>query len=596
MSQPANNSKTWNLDDIVGIDEFQDLLERAYKDIDNLAEFFNSRVTPGMTEPEFVEFSNLSETTTELLHRLSARAELMILTNQKDALAIKLKNQSKDLEIYYSEKMQPVSLWLQGKNIDGKESLDDSNSERLFASVPDLQYILEYDRKLAHYSLSAKEENIISAKDSNGTAVLYDLRGVIESEMKFRFQPKGQDTIVIESLTEINSLKYSLDAHTRAEAFRASFEQYSNNIDKFFMIYQAIAKDWSYTAKLRGYPSPISMRNAENHVSDIAIETLMRVCIENNSIFQRFFKYKAKLLGMNKLRRFDIYTPIGEDILTIDYDKAINLVLETFEEFSPNFAAKAKSIIEANHIDSQPGDSKSGGASCWTITPKIVPYIMLNYTSKGKDIGSIAHELGHGIHSLYASVHSVSTQESTLPLGETAATLCETIVFEKLLEKATNNDQKKYLLASKITECFASIMRQNYFVKFEIEAHQKLQEGITESELSGIWLDNLHQQFGGSVEVDDMFAHEWAVVPHIFERPFYCYAYNFGELLSLALYKRYKDEGDSFVPKIEQVLTAGSSQSPEIILQDIGIDINSAQFWQASFEIIEDWQKQLEAL
>jgi oligoendopeptidase F len=231
-----------------------------------------------------------------------------------------------------------------------------------------------------------------------------------------------------------------------------------------------------------------------------------------------------------------------------------------------------------------------------TITPTITPYVLLNYTNKMRDVSTLAHELGHGVHSLYANKHSISTQHATLPLAETASTLGEMILFEKILSETKDPKLKKQLLSDKLADSYATVCRQNYIVKFEISAHDAIQKGIEENELSQMWLDNLKQQFGDSVEVDEMFRYEWAYIPHIIHTPFYCYAYNFGELLSMALYAKYKQEGESFVPKIEAILAAGGSQDPKEVLANVGIDMSSADFWQGSFELIRAWQKELETL
>lgn len=592
----TNADYNWNLDDIVTLVEYPALFDKTRLQIDELSDTFDTTVEPGMSEEDFVQFSNLYEQAIEGLQRLGGRVGLMESANQKDKVALKLKNQLKNLEIHSSEKTQKINQWLKGRPVAGKTVLDDTNANRLFLAVPDLTYVLHYSRKQGKYSLGEKEESIIIAKDSNGVNVVNDLRDIIETEFKFHFKPKGKEVEVVETLAEINALTYSLDPNIREEAYRARFAEYAQNIDKFFIIYQAIVKDWNYEATLRGYPSAISMRNDSNHVSDDAIATLMEVCSENCTIFQKFFVYKAGLLGVEKLRRFDIYAPIGKDTVSVNYEEALELVLDAFKDFSEDFANKARQVVEAKHIDSHPDPNKRGGAFCATITPSIKPYVLLNFAGKGRDVSTLAHELGHSVHSIYAEGHSVSSQHPTLPLAETASTFAEMILFEKLLAKTQDTAQKKLMLADKIADSYASVLRQNFFVKFEIEAHKKIQEGITEPELSELWMQTLRDQFGESVEVNEMFRHEWAYIPHIHHTPFYCYAYNFGELLSMALYKRYKDEGESFIPKIEKILASGGSENPAETLQAVGIDMSSTEFWQGSFAIIEDWMSQLEAL
>lgn len=585
----------WNLDDIVKLDEFDALYKTAGTEIAQFDEYF-AKMQPDMSTKDFAAFTYHHERCIEHLHRLGARPELMEAANQKDGTAIKLKNQVKDLEVFFSEKVQPISLWLKGKQIGDKKVLDDKNAARLFAANKDLEYVYTYSRKMGHYSLDENSENILTAKDANGIRVITDLRDMIETEFVYEFKPKDGPTKQITNNAELSSYTYSTDANEREAAFKARFEQYEKNIDKFFVAYQAIVKDWGYESKLRGFKSPISMRNMANHIDDKAIDTLIRVCSENTAVFQDYFKFKASQLGMPKLTRFDLYAPIGDSAVSLDYDQALNLVDQSFSGFSSDFAFKAKKIVNENHIDSHPTDAKRGGAFCMTVAPSVTPYVLLNYAGKMRDVSTLAHELGHGVHSLYANKHSISAQHANLPLAETASTFGEMILFEAVLASTKNNNDKRSMLSDKLADSYATICRQNYIVKFEIAAHQALAKGVEESELSRIWLENLAEQFGDSVLLDDMFRHEWAYIPHIFHTPFYCYSYNFGELLSMALYKRYKVEGKSFVPKIEAILTAGGSEDPAKILKSVGIDMASEEFWQGSFEILKSWMEQLKSL
>lgn len=585
----------WNLDDIFELKDFEKLCVEARHKISMLDKYF-AAMSPKMSSEDFLQFTKFHEECLELLHRLGSRPALMESTDQKDSLAIKLKNQVKDLELYFSEKIQPISLWLKGKEIAGKEALDDENAKRLFAANEDLYYVYSYSRLMGKYSLDEKSENILTAKDANGTRVITDLRDMIETELVFDFKPKDGKARQIKNSAELSSYTYSINPAEREAAFRARFEQYEKNIDKFFVAYQAIVKDWAYETKLRGFKSPISMRNVANHIDDKVIDTLIKVCSDNVGAFQNYFRFKAKELGVKKLSRFDLYAPIGESTETYKYSDAIKMVDDAFRGFSPAFADNAKRIISEKHIDSHPGDSKRGGAFCMTVSPSIDPYVLLNFAGKMRDVSTLAHELGHGVHSIYANSHSISAQHANLPLAETASTFGEMILFEKLLSEAKTNQEKKILLSDKLADSYATICRQNFIVKFEISAHDAIQKGVEQKDLSKLWLDNLKEQFGDSVQVDDLFQYEWSYIPHIIHTPFYCYAYNFGELLSMALYARYKQEGESFVPAIESILKAGGSQDPKLVLQEVGIDMGSSDFWQGSFELINKWQNELESL
>lgn len=585
----------WNLDDIFKLSEFDKLCVEARHRISLLDKYFKA-MHPKMSSDEFLEFTKFHEECVELLHRLGARPALMESIDHKDSLAIKLKNQVKDIEVLFSEKIQPISLWLKGKEVAKKEVLDDENAKRLFNANEDLTYVYSYARLMGRYSLDENSENILTAKDANGTKVITDLRDMIETEFEFDFKPTGGEPRKISNSAELSSYTYSTIPAEREAAFRARFEQYEKNVDKFFLAYQAIVKDWNYEAKLRGFSRPISMRNVANHIDDKVIDTLVEVCSQNVGIFQRYFKFKARAMGTKVLSRFDLYAPIGETATSYSYEEALQMVNEAFEGFSPRFAQNAKKIIVEKHIDSHPGGSKRGGAFCMTVAPSVTPYVMLNFAGKMRDISTLAHELGHGLHSLYANNHSISSQHANLPLAETASTFGEMVLFEKLLTESKDDTTRKILLSDKLADSYATICRQNYIVKFEIAAHEAIGKGVDKNELNELWFNNLKKQFGESVFVDEIFKYEWSYIPHIIHTPFYCYAYNFGELLSMALFARYKKEGQAFVGRIESILEAGGSQDPKLILEKVGIDMASADFWQESFELINNWQNQLEAL
>ena len=195
---------------------------------------------------------------------------------------------------------------------------------------------------------------------------------------------------------------------------------------------------------------------------------------------------------------------------------------------------------------------------------------------------------------MYAADHSISVQSAPLPLAETASTLCEMIVFDKLFEEAESDDVRKAMLAGKIDDAYGTIMRQAYFVIFEKKAHEAIAKGTTPEELSELYFSTLEEQFGDSLELDPVFKNEWAYIPHMVHTPFYCYAYSFGDLLSLALYGMYKEQGEEFVPKIERILAHGGSEDPQKILEEVGIDMCSKEFWQKSFDVIAEMQDRLE--
>lgn len=591
----SKTKKTWQLDDIIQLDQFDTVAQKLRRDSKKFATYF-AKMRPDMSTDDFVAYLAFAEQVQIDLSRLYGRATDMEAVDQKSAEARALKETAKNLDVLIGEASRKIGLWLKGKQLDDKPVLDDKNAKRLFAASSEREYALHYMRDGERYSLGESEENIIAQKDANGVAVLTDLREVIEAEQDYKFAPKGKKAQKISTNAQMMSYVYSSDPAEREAAYRGLYAQYAKNSDKYFMIYQAVVKDWASEAKLRGYTSSIAMRNRANHVPDRAIEVLMEVCSQNIGLYQRFFRWKATRLGVDKLRRFDIYASLEQVSSKLSYDEAEALVLDVFEQFSSTFARYARQIVQAGHIDSHPSAHKRGGAYCQTIAPQIVPFVLLNYTGKMRDISTIAHELGHGVHSLYASHLPASVQHASLPLAETASTLGEMILFERLLEQSQSPAERRSLLADKMADSYATIIRQNYFVKFELMAHERLMQGSSADELGALWLGTLREQFGDAVAVDPIFAHEWSYIPHIVHTPFYCYAYNFGELLSLALFARYKAEGKVFIAKIEQILSSGGSADPTKLLASIGIDMCSADFWQGSFAIVADWIDQLEGI
>lgn len=577
----------WNLNDILKIEEFDGLYAEIEKDLEQLKKYAYE-LDPKMSEEKFKELIEFNENFGDKISRLGGLPSLMLASNTKDQKARLMQTRAEDLGLKISEVGIKISHFLKGV---GENSLDNENAQRLFKVFPDLEYSFNYARLAAKYTLKESEENIINNKDVNGISSVDELRKLISTEFKYEMLGKK-----INTQSELLTYVYSGKKEERKEAYEALLNKQKENIDKFFVIYQSVVKDWNYEAKLRGYKSPIAVRNFGNELDDETVETVIKVTRDNKNIFHRYFAIKAKEMGEDKLNRFDIYAPSNSVDVDMNYDEIQNLVIKTFTEFSPRFAKAAKQIIDKKHIDNMPDENKQGGAFCATINRNVDPYVMMNFTGKRRDVYTLAHELGHGVHSLYANKHFSSVQHAGLPLAETASTLGELALFEKLLETEGDKKAKKAMLMEKMGDLYATVLRQNYFTLFEKEAHQAIQKGVTEKELSGMYLDNLKDQFGESLDIPEIFKYEWSYVSHFFASPFYCYAYTFGQLLALSLYKEYKEDKDRTLKIIENILEAGGSQNPTKLLKQNGIDIKDTVFWQKGCDIIDTWVSELELL
>jgi oligoendopeptidase F len=338
------------------------------------------------------------------------------------------------------------------------------------------------------------------------------------------------------------------------------------------------------------------VRNLVNDLPDSVIDTLLDVTRKNLDIFHRFFTLKARVLGVEKLRRYDVYAPVSRSDIAYSFEEAADLTFDAYTRFDQRFAAMAKRVFASDHLDSEVRKGKMSGAFCATILPELTPWVLLNYQGKADDVATMAHELGHAVHSMMAEHHTFFTQHACLPLAETASTFGEMVLTDRLLELETDKNVQRDILFRQMDDAFATILRQIYFALFERQAHDMIAKDASVDELSEAYLANLKEEFGDAVDVSDEFRYEWVSIPHIYNVPFYVYAYAFGQLLVFALYQQYKIEGESFKPRYMKILAAGGSIAPIDLLKDAGIDITRESFWQGGYDVISDMVSRLEKL
>jgi oligoendopeptidase F len=473
--------------------------------------------------------------------------------------------------------------------------VEEANAERLMNASGDYRYYLEEIRHFKPYTLSEPEEKAINLKDVTGSNALVTLYDAMTNRYVFKLTVDGEE----KELTRAQLQPYvqGSDPDLRARAYQELYRVFGEQGPILGQMYQTRARDWyNENILMRKFSSPMSVRNLANDVPDEAVNVLMDVTKKNAGIFQRYFKLKAKQLGMQKLRRYDIYAPMVKSDKAFEFDTAAKMVLESFGAFDPKVGELAQRVFDQDHLDSEVRKGKQGGAFCASINPENTPYVLMNYTGRARDVATLAHELGHAIHAMLASHHSVFTFHSSLPLAETASTFGEMMLTEKLLAEETDEAVRRDILFKQMDDAFATILRQIYFALFERDAHAMIQNNASTDELSAAYMENLKEQFGDSVELSDEFKWEWVSIPHIYHTPFYVYAYAFGQLLVFSLYQQYKAEGESFKPKYLKILSSGGSESPEKILSDAGIDIRSSQFWQGGFDVLSRMVDELQKL
>lgn len=581
----------WDLTKLVK-DPKSPAFQKQIKELEKKAEAFEkikSKLNPKISSSKFKNILQQVEEISENMSRIGGYASLSYSSNTQSDEATSLMSRMSKLGSEISNKILFFDLWW-------KTQVDDKNAKRLMKDTGELTEYLAHKRLFAKYALSEPEEKIINTLDVTGISALVKLYDKITNSYEYKMKIGSKNKVLTRE--ELTNYVRSTNPKIRETAYKTILGKYTENKGVIGEIYQNIVLNWRDEGiEIRGYKSPISMRNIGNDVDDKTIESLLSVCKENSPVFQKFFVQKAKMLKMKRLRRYDIYAPATANIKekNYTYDKSVKLVFESLGKFSSTLEDYARKVFNENHVDSEIRQGKRDGAFCSTLSPKTTPFVLVNFTGKSRDVFTLAHELGHAVHSQAAQDRSILVQDAPLPLAETASTFSELLLYDNLSDKISD-DEKKIMLSEKIDDLYATILRQSFFTIFEVDAHKQIGDGTTIDEISKLYLQNLKEQFGNSVILSDDFAIEWSCIPHFYHTPFYCYAYSFGNLLALSLFQRYKKEGKDFVPAYLNILAAGGSKKPEKLLSEHGFDIRSPKFWQEGFDYVKEQVKALSSL
>jgi oligoendopeptidase F len=550
-------------------------------------EGFREHLSPDMDPDKFLDIMQKGEAIAYLEQKIYGFAGLWFSSNTQDQQALSFMGRVEQMIAELQNRTLFFSLWW--------KSLDDKQADQLMAGTGDYRYWLEAMRQYKPHTLSEPEEKVINIKNVTGFQAFQRLYDTITNRYVFKVEVDGE----VKELTRGELMVHvrSHDPELRARAYQELYRVYGEDGLVLGQIYQAIARDWrNENLEMRHFASPIAVRNLINDIPDEVINTLLEVSENNADVFQRYFQLKARWLKVDRLRRYDIYAPVAKSDKAYKFGDAASLVLESFRRFDPRISDLARRVFVDNHLDSEVRKGKQSGAFCWSVTNDLTPWVMLNYQGRPDDVATMAHELGHAIHGMLAAHHSLLTFQSNLPLAETASTFGEMLLVDRLLEEEKDEAVRRDLLFRQVDDAYATIMRQIFFALFERKAHEMVQAGASVDEMADAYLENLKKQFGEAVELSDEFRWEWVSIPHIYQVPFYVYAYAFGQLLVFALYQQYKAEGEAFKPRYIDLLAAGGSDAPMRVLEKAGIDARKAEFWQGGFDVIKNLITQLEAI
>ncbi len=449
----------------------------------------------------------------------------------------------------------------------------------------------------ARFRLSEAEERVLEERANTGQRAFVRLYEEIVSNMRFSYN-NGDKPL---TLSETLNLQNHPDRTVRREGASALSTGLETHARTIGYVFNTLLQDKATEDRLRGYAYQEQARHIANELTPETVEIVVQTAEEGFGLVARFYKAKRKILGYDRLYHYDRYAPISDEREKIEYSDARDITLSAFADFDPAYEAAAQAFFTGGWIDAEARDGKRGGAFCSYITPDKHPFIFLNYLGKQGDVRTLAHELGHGIHSFLSRDQSLFNFHGTLPIAEVASTFAEQLVFEKQRAATAQADPQKYraLLSEQIEQALATIFRQAVLYRFEQAIHKARRESgeLTVEQFGALWQENVGAMFGESVTLEDGHALWWSYVRHFVATPFYVYAYTFGEMLALALFHKYRTEGKaSFAPRYLEFLRSGGSQSPADLVAPLGVDLQDAAFWRGALAVLEEQIKAFESL
>jgi oligoendopeptidase F len=469
-------------------------------------------------------------------------------------------------------------------------ALDDEKVKQLL-SDDELAFAGHYLRSARRYRphlLSEPEEKILAEKAISSQAAWGRLFGELTSALVV---PLGGEEVKLEvALSRLQSPEREV-RRGAAEAVSAALEP---GIRTRSFIYNTLVHDKAVEDRLRRFPNWLASRNLANEASDESVLALIEAVRRRYDIPQRWYALKARLLGLPKLADYDRSAPVIAEEVTYGFGEARELVLDTYASFSPVAGEITRRFFDGRWIDAPIRPHKRGGAFCSYTVPSVHPYVMLNFTARRRDVLTMAHELGHGLHAALAQPQRIFHQSTPLTLAETASVFGEALVFGRMLDAASTPQERLSLLAESLEGAIATVFRQMAMNRFEhlVHTRRRAEGELSVDRINEFWTETQTELLGDAVEVTDGYRMWWSYVPHFINTPGYVYAYAYGQLLALSVYRRYIEEGESFVPRYLELLAAGGSRSPEELGAIVGIDLADPGFWDSGLALVQD---QLEA-
>ncbi len=589
MSTTALESVAWDLEPLVdgegeaGADR---LLDEAQQRATKLAERYAGKlaeITPDDFATAVDELAALSETVGRVGSYASLRFSVDTADPANGALLQRVQERGTAIEttlLFFELE------WA---------ALDDARAEELLAAdgLDRARHHLRTARRYRPHLLTEPEEKIMAEKSVTGREAWSRLFSEVTSAIEVELDGEDEAVALDVALARLTSPDRELRAHVAQRVTDAL--QPTLRVRAF--IFNTLLADKATDDRLRRFPTWLSSRNLSNEASDESVAALVEAVRDNYEIPRRWYRLKARLLGLDRLADYDRMASVGGEEPSFEWDEARGIVLDSFGAFSDVMADGARRFFDERWIDAPVRPAKRGGAFCAYTVPSQHPYVLLNYTHKRRDVLTLAHELGHGLHAYLAIDRGVFEQHTPLTVCETASVFGETLVFGRLLDEAQTPESRLALLAENIEGSIATVFRQVAMNRFEELAHTERRERgeLSVDRIGELWADSQEELLGDAVQVTDNYRCWWSYVPHFIGSPGYVYAYAYGQLLALSVYGRYLAEGDAFVPKYLDMLAAGGSKAPEDLAAIAGLDLTDPGFWRSGLDLVRGQLEQAEA-
>jgi oligoendopeptidase F len=476
-------------------------------------------------------------------------------------------------------------------------AVGDDVAERVLAEpeLSNYQHYLAASRRYKPHTLSEPEELLLNRKSLTARSAWINLFDEFTASLEYQLDYQGEKRTLTQPA--VLALMYDPDRGLRKAAQECLYTELSRHELVLTNVFNAITQDHGLNDQIRQYGTPMASRHLANEVRPEVVERMLETAEANYGIAHDYYRLKARLLGIEKMATYDQYAPVATKMPACLYENGRDTVLTAFNRFHPMMGEIASRFFDEHWIDAEVRPGKRGGAFSASTVPSVHPYIMLNWTDKLRDVSTMAHELGHGIHQYLSRAQTYFNFHHPLTVAETASVFGEFLTFDYVMETEKNPEVRLGLLCSKIEDAFATVFRQNVLTRFEQSAHTaRRSQKLASEQICEHWWNANRALYGDAVDMLELYRWGWSYIPHFIHTPFYCYAYVFGELLVLSLYRMYQEEGASFVPRYLELLKSGSSAPPDVLLKRVGADIADSGFWQKGLDVLRDMVRQANGL